>query len=329
MDALNALPTSDAVMVIKLRRILTEALPRVLPAGKISEMGSSLDAMKLISEVDMRQIDSIVLGMRMPKSISARIAPEVSIVVHGSFASDKVIGALQRFAPVKAREEFYRDSKIYVFDLSQLHDAPPASRLIAPSEISLTALNTNTIAIGSLANVQRAIEAREGNGRISPDLVALATRNRKALVSLAVIDLKPKEKDAEIISTSMQSGDEIMQALNSITHLYAAIEMTETDFELFMFARTRHPKQTIPLRDVTISLMNQLGKIVTDARAKSILNNLQIKMQSNEVELRTRISTEAIASLIREMQPPAKSSTTIIVRKTQPHKRRRPRRKLH
>jgi hypothetical protein len=327
MDALNALPTSDAVMVVNLRHILTEVLPRVMPAGKVTEMGSFFDAMKLMSEVDLRQIDSIALGMRMPKNISARMMPEVAIVAHGSFASAKVIGALQRFAPAKAREELYRDSKIYVFDLSQVLDAPPTATLITPNEISLAALNTNTIAIGSLANVQRTIEAREGHGGINPALVALATRNPRALVSLASIDLKPK--DADVISTSVQSEDEIIQALSSITHLYAAIEMLETDFQFLMFARTRTPRQTIPLRDVIISALDQLGKMVKDSRAKSIFNNLQIKMQTNEVQVTTRIPVETIATFIREMQPqpPPKLDVPVINR---PRTRRRARRrKVH
>lgn len=325
-EALNSLPACDAVMVINSHRILTEALPSIMPAKSLSEMESVFDGMKLMSGMDVRQIDSIAFGMRTPKSISARMLPDVSIVVHGHFASDKVISALQNLAPAKPREQTYRDSKIYVFELNKILDPPATSTLNAPSEISLVALDGNTLAIGTMANVQRAIEAREGSGQISPALVALATRNPQALVTLAAIELK--SKDPDIISTKMQTSDEIIQILSSITHLYAAIEMSGKDFQLLMFARTANPKQTIPLRDVTISLLHQLAKMVKDARAKSLLDNLQIKMHSNEVHVTTRIPQDTIASVIEEMRStPPPPSPQVGVQKSQPGKRRRPRRR--
>ncbi len=64
-DPLALLPASDMVMTFNLRRIMTEALPRMMLNAPVTraKMNTELDKMKTQTGFDIRSVDRIVVGL--------------------------------------------------------------------------------------------------------------------------------------------------------------------------------------------------------------------------------------------------------------------------
>ena len=308
--ALNALPASDAVLVVNFRRLVTDALPRLLSAEDGKGRDSALTVMQLLLGANLRQIDSVVMGFKEPQTISARVVPPFAVVVHGSFDPEKVIDEVralfQEGAKRPAREEQYRGRKIFVFDVEEVTGPPNAPALTATIEISTTLLDSNLLALGRLADVKRTIDAREGYGQISPALVKLATLRPNAVISIAATGQGKREPD--IISASAQEVDPLLEVLSAVKECALSLEVLDEGLELYVFARTESPSQAQPLEELLVSLLRNLAGAIKDPQIKSALNDSQVKQEGDEVHIRALLPQKAIASYVRQSifaPPPA------------------------
>lgn len=189
-NALSSFPDSQAVLFVNARRITTEALPRLLPKA---------DYDKLIAQpqqfgFDVRDIDYIAVGARFADPSQPSGIPEVLIVVRGRIGADALL-ALARVAAstqnLTPTEESYAGKTIQVFDLTQLGGGSGGANGEAPKppplpikEVAAAALDANTLVIGIPAYVRAAVDASNGQGRLKPSLVELASRDPHALWSL-------------------------------------------------------------------------------------------------------------------------------------------------
>jgi hypothetical protein len=332
LTALGALPDSDAVIVLNLRRLLTEALPRLLSGGKNQEMEAALTVMQLFLGSEVGQIDSIVMGLKEPETISAREVPPLAVVVHGSFDSEKVIddvrGLFQEGPKRPAREEQYRGRKIFVFDVEDVTGPPSAPALKVTIEFSATLLDPNLLALGRLADMKRTIDAREGYGQIRPALVKLATLRPNAVMSVAAIGRAAREPD--IISASAQEPDPVFEVLNAVTECALSVEALNEGLEFYAYARTGSPDQAQPLEELLISLLRLLAGSVKDPQIKAALNNPQVKREGDQVHIRALLPQKVIASYVSQWPTFAPLPTPVVDPRKQrgPQPRRgRPRRR--
>jgi hypothetical protein len=65
--ALASLPEADTLIYINPRRILNDALPRVLPASDLAELRKGLEDVKKDAGVDLSNLDYVVVAMRFRK----------------------------------------------------------------------------------------------------------------------------------------------------------------------------------------------------------------------------------------------------------------------
>lgn len=202
--ALTDFPESQAVLHVNARRIMGEALPRLLPKA---------DYDKMIAEsrkvgFDVREVHSLTAGIRFAEGAPAGSLPEVLVVLRGAFSADALVmlarvGAGTQNFPV--REETYAGKQIQVFDLPSLgrsdegvadggqgsgtgEGAGGGGGLRAIplrfKEVATVALDAHTLAVGMPGYVRAAVDASNGQGRLSPSLVDLAARDPQALWSL-------------------------------------------------------------------------------------------------------------------------------------------------
>lgn len=306
--AVNALPASDGVILFNIERILQEALPRIVPWKIVAELNSINDYLWLQSGIDPRQIKSLAIGFRTPKLITSRVLPDYYFILDGTFNPEKLVQTLRESKAGQFHEEQYKGRSIYLFDLDLILGAPPQESF--PSFLrgtSLAFIDARTLVIGGLTDVQRTIDASDGQGRINARLVNLATLTPDALISFAA--LGEKAKDPNLLPINRQTSDELIQALASIDQFSGALTMKRDSFEFLLFARTGNSRQALALKDILLPLIRQAAATIPDKRLQGILDALEVSTQENVLRARTEISLSLVATLIKEMEaPPAKSN---------------------
>lgn len=307
--AVNALPTSDGVVLFNVERILQEALPRLMPRESVTELSSINDFLWLETGIDPRQVRSLAIGFRTPKQITSRILPEYYFILDGTFNAEKLLQRLREAKAGQFREEQYKGRSIYLFDLDLILGAPSPLELL-PSflrGVSLAFIDAHTLVVGGLTNVQRTIDASDGQGRINPRLVNLATQTPDALISFAA--LGEKAKDPDLLTINWQTSDELMEVLASIDQFSGALTMKPDSFEFLLYARTGNSRQAQALKDILLPLVRQAAASIPDKRLHGILDALEVSTEENVLHARTEISLSLVATLIKEMEaPPAKKA---------------------
>jgi hypothetical protein len=300
--AISALPASDMVIVVNVRRLLTEALPRLLPAKNGKETEGVLTLIQLLFGTSVNQIDTVAVGFKEPQAISARVIPPFAVVVRGSFSSEKVVDDVRRLflqdtgRPV--REEQYRGRRIFIFDVDEIRSQPKAPEMMVPLEFSVSLLDSGLLAVGRLADVKRTIDAREGYERIHPTLVKLATLKPGAVITIAAFGSAGKNPDT--IPVSAQEPDRMFEVLSAVTECALSLEALDAGLELYVFARTGSPSQAQPLEELFVSLLGQFAGMVKDPQIKDALNKAQVDRQGDEVYVRALLPQAAIASYVRQ-----------------------------
>ena len=303
--AVSALPASDAVFVFNIERLLTDALPRVLPADGAKYIDSYLTVAKFLFGMDLREVASVVVGMKLPKTISARTMPSFVVILRGSFNAEKEVADLRRLlqgeSPQAIREERYKGRTVFIFNLGA-PDPPSEKSLLDVVEVSITVMDSGMFAVGQLADVKRTIDAGEGYGRISPALAKLATLNPKALVTVATVAPEEKEEPS-VVSVAAQIEDDLFEILASVADSSASLELNDAALELSLLAHTRQDDKALPLRDLLLSLVHQLSAVVKDTHIKEALDSLQAESHANEVRLKLRLPRKVVAEYVSAWKP--------------------------
>ena len=298
-EVLSYLPFSDAVAVIDVHRLMTEALPRIFSGdlAKLAQVNTEVEKFKTRTGIDPRTFDRVALGVRYAYPSATVTKLETVAIAHGTFDARAVIAAGRSAAKGKYREVSHHGATIAVFKIG---DQIKFLGLwnIKVNELAACALDGNTLAIGTLPNVRAAIEAGR-RGRASSELVALATRDPNALIGFG------GNATAELLKNLNVGNDAIAKDVNSIRQIYGSIGMTETDFTLLLVARAATPADAKNLSD-TVTGLKQLGGILiarmTPAKknlAQSALDNLKISTHANELEIRTQFAAADLAAFLK------------------------------
>ena len=298
-DVLSFLPASDAVAVIDLHRLLTEALPRIFAGdtAKLLQANAEVEKFKARTRIDPRTFDHVALGLRYTYPSATVTKIETVAIAHGRFDARALVAAGRIAASGKYREVSHHGATIAVFNIGD-HIKFLGLWNMKVNELAACALDRNTLAIGSLANVRAAIEAGK-TGRASNNLVALATRDPNALIGLG------GNVPTELLKNLNVGNDAIAKDANSIRQVYGSIGMTETDFTLLLVARAATAADAKNLSD-TVTGLKQLGGILIARMApakknlaQSALDNLKITTRANELEIRTQFAAADLAAFIK------------------------------
>jgi hypothetical protein len=298
-ELLSFLPASDAVIVIDVHRLMTEALPRVFSSDpeKLILARMEMDKFKVRTGIDPRTFDRVALGLRYTYPSATVTKIETVAIAHGTSDAQAVVAAGRSAAKGRYREVSHHGATIAVFNIG---DQIKLLGLwnIKVNELAVCALDRNTLAIGSLANVRAAIEAGK-SGRANSELVGVATRDPNALIGLG------SNVPAELLKNLNVGNDAIAKDANSIRQVYGSIGMTETDFTLLLVARTATAADAKNLND-TVTGLKQLGGILiarmTPAKknlAQSALDNLKITTRANELEIRTQFAAKDLSAFLK------------------------------
>lgn len=299
-DIFAYVPATDGILVIDTNRLLNETLPRVFAgdSAKLAHINSELDKFKTQTGIDPRAFDRVVVSSRYTHPSPTVTKFEPVAIAQGKFDARAVTLAARLVGKSQVREEKYRSATIVVltindqvklFGLWNMH----------VKDLAVAALNTNTVAVGTPATVRAAIDAGRTPRRNGADLVALATRDRQAVIGFGA-------NVPKALWSNLNLGTDAMaQDASSIRQAYGSVGTTATDVSLMVVARTETPAAAKNLGDTLNGLKQLAGFMVmrmsADKRAlaQSALANLTINSRANEVEIRTQVAAANLASLMK------------------------------
>jgi len=119
-DVLQFLPPSDAIVIVNVRRLISEALPIVLAAdpAKLAQINTDIAKFKTRTGVDPLALDRVVLGMRYTYPSPNITKVQTVAVARGTFDAKAVAAAGRASSGVKYREEKYRNVTISILDMN-------------------------------------------------------------------------------------------------------------------------------------------------------------------------------------------------------------------
>jgi len=256
-----------------------------------------MDKFKTRTGVDPRAFDRVVLGLRYTYPSPKVTKLETVAIARGTFDAKALAAAARIAAKGKYREEKYRGATILIITINDQMKLFGVWD-IRVNDLAVCALDPNSLAIGTLANVRAAIDAGK-RGRAAADLAALATRDPKAVIGFGA------NVPAELMASLNVGNDTIAKDANSISQVYGSIGSTETDVSLMLVARTDSAEAANNLNDTVTGLKQLSGLFIgkmapaRKALAQSALDNLKITTRGTELEIRTQVAAANLASVIK------------------------------
>ncbi|MCA1591593.1 MAG: hypothetical protein LC754_02870 [Acidobacteria bacterium] len=291
------LPASDAVVVVNLRRLLTEAVPRALggDAAQAAQVNADIERFKAQTGIDARQFDTLSAGVRFsnPSPHVTKIGHLVA-VAHGTFNPGALVAAGRLASKGSYTQQQYGGKDVYVFSLNDQVKVFGLLKLRV-RDLAMSALDANTLAVGETEAVRAAIDAQAGKGRVDEALLSMAT-NPNNLVGFA------GNVPASALGDVDLGNPELTRSISSIRQLYGSIGMTGTGFQLLTALRTLTAQDAKSLGD-TVAALKQFAPALINISgakgklAKNAIESLTVTTQGNEVQLRLELSPGDIATL--------------------------------
>jgi hypothetical protein len=296
---LTSLPPSDAVALINVKRVLDEALPKLLAENpaKLTEVNDELAKFKTQTGLDPRSFDQIALGLQYAYPSEGTTKIKTVALARGAFNSGAIVAAGRLAANGKYVEQKYQGKTIYVFALER------QIRLLGiwdlrVGELAVTSLDGRTLALGSLDSVKDVINASKTGIQANAELIALASRDPNAVLGFG------GNISEALLQNLRITNDGIARELTAVRQVFGTLGLTTTDLELMLAARTVDTYAAKNLGD-TVEGLKQFGGLfinrLSAARgtlARSALNNLKITTQGNELQIRTAVAQAQVAPLI-------------------------------
>lgn len=299
-DIFSFVPASDGIVVVDAGRLLNETLPRVFAgdAAKLAQINSELDKFKTDTGIDPRAFERVVVSARYAHPSPTVTKLEPVAIAQGKFDARAITLAARLSGKGKVREEKYRGATIVVL---AINDQMKLFGLwnMRVRDLAITALNANTVAIGTPETVRTVIDAARTPRRDSVDLVSLATRNPQAVIGFGANVTKALWSNLNL------GTDAIAQDVGSIRQAYGSVGTTATDVALTIVARTETPASAKSLGETLTGLKQLAGLMVMSmkadrrALAQSAVANLTINTRTNEVEIRTQVTAANLVLIMK------------------------------
>jgi hypothetical protein len=295
---MSSLPESDAVAQVKVKQLLSEAMPRILAnnPAKLSEVNASIERFKERTGLDPRMFQQVAIGVRYTYPSEGVTKLQTVALANGSFSANAMVAAGRVASNGKYREEKYQDKTLYIFTLDEnlkllgLFD-------FRIGELAAAPLDNNILALGDPAAVRGAIDASRRRKPVNADLIALASRDPNAVIGFG-------SNMTERMLANLDIGNAPIAAdLKTLRQVYGSVGTTASDLQLFLAARAVNAEAARSLGD-TLEGLKQFGALfvgrLSGAKgvlAKSALSNMKIVSDANELQIRTTVAQAEVGPL--------------------------------
>jgi hypothetical protein len=328
--ALSTLPEADTLIYISPQRILNEAAPRLMAPADLTEMRNTFAELKKSAGIDPSSVEYIVMAVRFNKPATdlSFVAPDVMVVVGGDFSSDSLMTLGQLYLQDKVRVEKYGSKTITLMKIDPIAAEAEKTPLLKPyTEVGVVPLTANSLAFGNLRYLKSAIDAAEGNGRISAASLESLLRDPNALISASGAPLASFAKSFGMMGLENTSRE--LHCDTRFGNFYAAITMNGSNFNLRGAMNADNPDTAKIIQGLLWGLLQQGIGAVPDKDAQTMLKALKMSARDNEVVLEADVPDKVVAEMLKsvtapkvkkvEMATPSKPATRRPVRKKRTH----------
>ena len=261
------LPASDGVAVFEAKRFLNDALPKVLSANQpmLADIMAKITEMENHTGLDLRKFDQVAVGVAFRPVSPKEMDYEPVAIASGDISAGALVAVAKLAAKGSYREETIGDHTVLVFTAknviqktsvkvssSKITDAIDRALKGITKEIAITALDKNTLAIGTLRRIR---ETLEGKSHVGVDVTNQLSQKETAVMSFA---LRTPGGMSKLLPLD---NDELGQNVDSIQFLSGSIDVSTVGTSLQLLARTKRPDQAQGLKD-TLDGLQIIGKAV-------------------------------------------------------------------
>ena len=303
--ALASLPEADALIYVSPQRILNEAAPRVVDPVELTKMRSTFADMKKAAGIEPSSVEYLVIAVRFNKPASdlSFVAPDVMAVVGGDFSSEALMNLGQLYLQDKVRVEQYGSKSITLMKIDPIAVEAEKNPILKPfTEIGVVPLSANSLAFGNLRYLKSAIDAANGNGRISAASLESLLRDPNALISASGAPLASFAK-----SFGMMGLENTSRQPNCDTrfgNFYAALTMTGTSFSLRGAMNADNPDTARIIQGLLWGFMQQGISAVSDKEAQTMLKALKMTARESEIVVEADVPDKVVADLLKSASKP-------------------------
>lgn len=305
--ALSSLPEADALVYINSRRLINEAAPRLLSENDLAGMRKTFADMNQFAGVDPTKLDFVVLAVRFrkPSPDLKFTPPEFMAVSSGDFNADSLINLARAASEGKLRDEKYGARTLSVMTIDPILKESEKNPLLKSfAELALVALNANSLAVGTPAYLRAAVDAADGNGRISMASLNSLLRDPTVLASAAGSPMNSFAKSFGIMGT--ETNPRPSKWDSNLGNFYVALTMDATNFMLRGAMGADNPDTAHIMNNLLSGILRQATSYVTDKTGQSVLNSLQLTARDNEVVLSADVSQQMVLDFIKSQSQPKK-----------------------
>lgn len=308
------LPSSDAVVAFDSKRFLDDALPKILASNQpmLAEMMAKVTEMETRTGIDLRKFEQIAVGIAFKKVSPKETDYEPVAIARGDVNAGALIAVAKLASNGAYRTEMMGERTIYVFSARDVleNTAGKTTSKIAnmldgaltglTKEVAVTAMDNNTLVMGSLARVR---DTLEGKSKVASDISALLYAKDSAVASFAA-----KPPAGGISHLLPLDNDEFGANVDSIRYFSGSIDVSVAGTSFQLNAQTQKPEQAQSLKE-TIEGLQMLGGAIfggskrTDQQVYGrMIKAVKVVSRGSEVTVDLLVPQADINSLIAGMK---------------------------
>lgn len=288
-------------MSVDVKRLLSEGLPRAYANNpeELARVNGEIDKFREKTGLDARQFERVALGVRYGSAPSGATTVATVAVARGAYNTGAITSAARLASKENFQEQKYGGKTIYVF---RLDDQVKLLGLfnMRLTELAISALDANTLAIGKTARVREAIDAAAGRGRVATEITALATRTPNALVGLGGKLPPGATENLGFLSP------EFSRSIASIREFYGSVGTSASGFQVLTVLLTGDAGSAKSLSQTVSGLKGyapMIGMIVRNQEKarllRGVVESTHVSAQGNEVQISLDLAENDLAALIQ------------------------------
>jgi hypothetical protein len=297
------LPASDAVMVIDVKRLFNEAMPRAYAnnQAELARVGGEIDKFKERTGLDARQFSQLAFGVRYAETQSGATTMDAVAIARGAFNSAAVVSAGRLASNGKYQETRYGGKSVHVFSFDDQVKLLGLFK-VHLTELAVAALDANTLAVGKPSRVREAIDAAAGRGRVSAEIAGLASHTPDAIIGLGGTLPASATRNLDFLSA------EFSRSVASIRQFYGSVGSSAEGFQVQTVFRTETAGAAKTLGDTVEGLKMfapaAIGMIAKGDAEKSrllrgVVGATRVSAQGNELQISLALAETDLAGLIQ------------------------------
>ncbi|HET6669881.1 MAG TPA: hypothetical protein VFH15_06575 [Pyrinomonadaceae bacterium] len=328
--ALASLPVADTLVFINPRRIVNEVAPRLMSEKDLEGMRKTFADMNQFAGVDPTKVDFIVIAVRFRKPTADLkfVPPEFMALTSGDFNSESLMNLARTASEGKLREEKYGSKMLSLMTIDAIAKESEKNPFLKSfAEVGVVSLSANSIAVGTPNYLRAAIDAADGNGRISVESLNSLLRDPTVIASAAGSPMESFSKSFGILGT--ETNPRAPRWDSNLGNFYVALTMDATNFMLRGAVGADNPDTASIMNSLLSGFLRQAGSYMPDKSGQSVLNSLQLTAKDNEVVLSADLPQQMVIDFIRKHSQPkkeeaSKAAATPAKKPVVRRKRRRP-----